>query len=349
MSTAKLTTTILLLTVLLSSTELAAQLIKDNEVVAVVNRTVITSYDVYESLKKKEVNLEAMPKSEQEIEFNRRLVTMVRDALRAEAAKKSGVAVSPEDLENRKIKQIEKMGGEQAFESFLRGKGQSMRQFDDEFQRDQEQAAWLRVVSGRGGSKLSRELRPLYNITVRPSEIRAIYKKLLKTEFTTKNEARIRVIQVYFNKRKRGDRRAKKRLLLSLKQKLKTKADFAVLAKRHSAHGTQKEGGLLPSVEKGKGALIPEAIEKAIFADKTIAGAILGPIENINSYWLIKVEDKRAARVIPFEEAQDKIKAFRLRQKVGRAIAEVELDLLKKAYIYPPALKRNITRALEQH
>ena len=323
------------------------QLVTDNKVEAIVNKTVITSYDVYQAIKKKEVDLKAQPKSEQELIYASFLKDLIRQAVRDQAAEKSGVAVSPEELENRKLRAIEQMGGEAAFEGFLRQTGQSIEQYNTEFQKSQEQAAWLRVVSGRGGARLSRELRPLYDITVRPAEMRAIYKKRLATDFTTRNEARLRVIQVYFRRNKRGDRRAKKRILQGLKQKLKTKADFAVLARRHSEHSTKKNGGLLESVELGKGALIPESIEKLVFSDKTAPGTILGPIEDVNSFWLVKVEDKKKARVIPFSEAQAGIRNVRMRQKIFRAITEVELDLVKKAYIYPPSLKRIITRDLE--
>ncbi len=333
---------------LVNATGLVAQIVTDNQVVAIVNKTVITSYDIFESLKADEVDLKSMSKTEQEYEFNGRLTTLVRRALRDEAAEKSGVAVSPEELENRKIREIEKRGGEEQFETFLRSKGQSMAQFDDEFQRSQEQAAWLRVVSGRGGARLSRELRPLYNITVRPSELRAYYRKNLKKEFTTKSTAKVRVIQVYFRKNVRGDRRAKKKTLLSAKQKLKTKADFAVLAKRYSAHDTKDSGGLIEALEKGAGALVPEIIEEAIFDPKITGGSIIGPIEHVNSYWLIKVEAKAEGRVVPFSEAQAKIRQIRQWAKVNRAIRDVELDLLDKAYIYPASLKKLIRRGLER-
>ncbi|MFT7619709.1 MAG: hypothetical protein ACI97A_003365 [Planctomycetota bacterium] len=335
--------------VLFAGIDVAAQNKTDNEVVAIVNKTVLTSYDVHKSLKKAEIDLSSMANNEQEYEFNTRLTTMVRQALRAEAAEKSGVAVSEEELENRKIKKIEEMGGEAAFEDFLRGKGQSINQYETEFQQQQEQSAWLRVVSGRGGARLSRDLRPLYNVAVTPNEMRKFYKKNLKTQFTTKNEAQIRVIQVYFRKATRGERRVKKRLLQGLKQKLKTKADFAVLAEKHSAHGTQKQGGLIKSVEKGKGALVPEAIEDAVFLSTATPGSILGPIEDVNSYWLVKVEKKVEARTVPFSEAQASIKNFLAQLKVRRAIRAVELELINKAYIYPASLKRMIVRGLEQN
>ncbi len=334
--------------VALAATFLPAQSTADNEVVGIVNSKAITRYDILESLKKDEVDLAKMSMTEQERVFSQVLTSKVLDIVKAEAAKRSGISISEEDYLNIKNRTIEaQYGDDSRFAEYLRDQGMTEDQWDTDFRRRQEQFAWLRVVSGRGGGRLSRDLRPLHDLTVRPREIRAYFKKNRDTEFTFQDEAVLRVIQVYFTRGPRSTEARAKQLLDGLKRKLETKADFAVLAEKNSEHSSKSEGGLIGAVVKGKGTLLPEAVEAAVFAEGVEAGDVLGPILNVNSYWLVKVEKIQKARTLGFDEAQDQIRRKLYIEKSNKVIVKVQLDLVKDAYITPPDLKRRVVGALE--
>ncbi|MCB9833026.1 MAG: peptidyl-prolyl cis-trans isomerase [Planctomycetes bacterium] len=339
---------LLLFLLVLSGARAFAQTGPDNEVLGVVNSKAITLYDILADLRKLEVDISKLSVSEQQRAIADTLTSKVLEIVKEEAAKRSGISLAEEDYVNIRNRTIEAtFGGDAGFAEFLRDQGMTEEQWDTDFRRRQEQYAWLRVVSGRGGGKLSRDLRPLHDLTIRPKEMRDYYTKHLDSEFTFQDEAVVRVIQVYFSSGPRSTEGRAKQLLEGLKRKLATKADFAVLAEKNSEHSTKSSGGLVGAVVKGKGAVLPEAVEEAIFAPGVNEGDVLGPIKNINSYWLVKVEKREEARVLDFAEAQDLIRQKLYTEKSNRVLIKIQLDLVKEAYITPPDLKRRVVGALE--
>ncbi len=319
-----------------------------NRVEAIVNGKAITRFDVLKHLKEQEIDLDRLPEDEKERTYRGALLAMGELILREQAAKKSGIQRDPEVLQNRKRREIERRGGRAGFETFLQSQGLSEDEFDTDFRRRQETAAWLGVVAGRGGAKLNRKLRPLIDATVSPKELRRFYDANLKTRFTLKDEASVRVIQVYFKKNRRGDKARKLQLLKGLKVKVKrTRADFAVLAAKQSEHISADKGGLIVGIQKGESDVLPEPVEKAVFADGVKEGDILGPIENVSSLWLVKVEKRERARVVPFEEAQPVIEAELRNRKMQKAVRLVLRELVRDAYISPPRFRKDLERSLE--
>lgn len=341
---------IVLGSVLLASPVLA-QTETANHIEAVVNDKIVTRWDVMEEFRKAKVPFEEMSETEKEIEYEKMLLNLVLDHLHDRAVKAAGVQISEEDLRNVQQAERERLGfaTREAFVDFLQSQGQTEDEYNRQFRRDQETAAWLKVLSGSGAGgvkKLSRELRPRYNIAVAPREIREYYLEHKTDKFTLKEEAEVRVIKVYFNDRKHADKQRKKQLLLGLKQKLATKADFAVLAAKNSDHPSKDKGGKIGTVEKGKGDTLPVPIEEAIFADDVEAGDVVGPVEHVNSWWLVQVEARQSARVVPFAEAQREIQGLLRFEKQNRAIRIIQLELVREAHITPARLKRRIIAKL---
>ncbi len=94
-------------------------------------------------------------------------------------------------------------------------------------------------------------------------------------------------------------------------------ANFAELARKHSDdQGSRDRGGDLGWF--GRGRMVKE-FEEAVFSAKP--GEIVGPIRSQFGFHVIKVEGHRPARVLPFEEAKDRV---RWRVAEGRAAAEAE-------------------------
>ncbi|MCA9322616.1 MAG: peptidyl-prolyl cis-trans isomerase [Planctomycetes bacterium] len=338
------TAALLITTILLNGAEVSSQTKNDgvNMVRAVINDRAITSYDVFERLRKDQIDLSKLPVGEHEREINRTLLKMADEILQTEAALKSGIEIDPEALRNRKQAEIEgAYGGRPGFEDFLRDQGMTEAQYDTDFRRRQEMAGWLGVVSGRGGAALNRKLRPLRDISVTPRELRRFYEDNKDKVFTLRDEATVRVLQVYFTAGPRGTKQRKEQLMDQIVYALETKADFAVQAQKHSEHISKDQGGLIPAVEVGSDAL-PEPVQAAIFAEGVTDGDVLGPIENISSFWLVKVEQRKRARVISFVEAQPQMEYELRKAKMNKAIQAILQELVKDSYIYPPRFRRDL-------
>ena len=86
---------------------------------------------------------------------------------------------------------------------------------------------------------------------------------------------------------------------------------------------------------------------KAVFDEKAKEGDLLGPIEDGNSFWLVRIDARRYAKSVTFEEAQDRIRMYLQNVKQNRAVRRILAELLKNSYLYPPSLKRQIEAKLE--
>jgi peptidyl-prolyl cis-trans isomerase C len=114
----------------------------------------------------------------------------------------------------------------------------------------------------------------------------------------------------------------------SVLKQAKAGVDFAKLAQEHSQDGSAAQGGDLGYFPKGQ--MVPE-FDKVAFS--TPKGQLSGVVTTQFGYHVIKVVDRKPARVVPYEEAQPQIKQFLEQQKKQeRADAFIE-GLKKKAKI----------------
>jgi peptidyl-prolyl cis-trans isomerase C len=101
-------------------------------------------------------------------------------------------------------------------------------------------------------------------------------------------------------------------------------ADFAKLAQQHSQDGSAAQGGDLNYF--GHGQMVPP-FEQAAFALKP--GQISDVVTTQFGYHIIKVTDRKDARVVPFEEAKPRISEFLAEQKKQQH-ADAFIEGLKK-------------------
>ncbi len=104
--------------------------------------------------------------------------------------------------------------------------------------------------------------------------------------------------------------------------------DFAKLAQQHSQDGSAAQGGDLNFFERGR--MVPE-FEKAAFALKK--DQISDVVQTQFGYHIIKVTDRRASRVVPFDEASAQIKQFLSEQRKRQHTDEFITALKKKSKI----------------
>jgi len=106
---------------------------------------------------------------------------------------------------------------------------------------------------------------------------------------------------------------------------LKDGADFGNLAMERSIDPTGKQGGTFGWIGKGK---MPPAIEKAAFALEK--GKVSEAIATPSGYFLIKIEEKKASRQLPFSEVKDRVKNQLKSDKQKNAVENKTKELKEK-------------------
>ncbi len=142
-----------------------------------------------------------------------------------------------------------------------------------------------------------------------------------------KQEEQVRASHILIRVDAKADAAAKKKARAEIDSVLKQArggADFAKLAQEHSQDGSAAQGGDLNYFSKGQ--MVP-AFSNVAFALKP--GQISDVVTTEFGYHIIKLTDRKPARVVPFEEASPKIKEFLAEQKKQQHV-DAFIDGLKK-------------------
>lgn len=87
-----------------------------------------------------------------------------------------------------------------------------------------------------------------------------------------------------------------------IRKEMEEGLSFEEAAKKYSTCPSKEQGGDLGYFSKGQ--MVPE-FEKAAFEGEI--GKVIGPVQTQFGYHLIRVEDKKEASVMPFEQVQEQI------------------------------------------
>jgi peptidyl-prolyl cis-trans isomerase C len=137
--------------------------------------------------------------------------------------------------------------------------------------------------------------------------MRTVYEDATK-QMTGEQEVRARHILVETEDEARG-----------VAAELKKGTDFAELAKQKSKDpGAAAQGGDLGYFTKDQ--MVPEFAETAFKLDK---GQLSDPVKTQFGWHVIKVEDKRARPVPPFEQVKDQIQTFVMRRAQSEVISKL--------------------------
>ena len=162
--------------------------------------------------------------------------------------------------------------------------------------------------------------------TVIPSEkLKAFYKEHI-SEFTTEEQAQLRMIILRSNDK--GTPEQRKQLLEEIRGKVSSGAKFADLARLYSEDSTAESGGDWGWVQPGT---LNEALSKAAMGLKP--GETSRPVQLGSSSYLLYCEAKRPKVVQNFEESRDIVEKVMLGQERQKAQSEWVAKLRKKAYI----------------
>jgi peptidyl-prolyl cis-trans isomerase C len=161
-------------------------------------------------------------------------------------------------------------------------------------------------------------------ITVSEAEAKKFYDDN-KEKFKTEESVRASHILIGVDAKATADDKKKaKEKAEAIRKRLLAGEDFAAVAKKESTCPSASQGGDLGSFTKGQ--MVPE-FEKAAFALKP--GEISDVVETKFGYHIIKVQEKKAAGTVSFDEAKKNIEGYLKSQKIQKGINEY-LEKLRK-------------------
>jgi peptidyl-prolyl cis-trans isomerase C len=160
-------------------------------------------------------------------------------------------------------------------------------------------------------------------VSVQPEEARLYYEAHPK-QFTVQEEVRARHILIATAE---GSDEAQQKEALAAIQKaaerVRSGEPFEDVARDLSQDGSAASGGDLGYF--GRGQMVPEFEEVAFSLDK---GQVSDVVKTPLGYHLIKIEDRRPERVLPFEDVEAGIRAY-LRKTKANALGEEYIERLK--------------------
>lgn len=180
-------------------------------------------------------------------------------------------------------------------------------------------------------------------IQVRQRDLRDYYEANREKEFTTHSAARFRVIKVDFERT--GGREAALRKAQEVLKRAKAGEDFAAMAEAINDEAAFKRP--LPPVAKGAFAI--DEVEEAVWALEP--GQVSDLIETEDAFYIARLEQKEAGRVVPFEEAQEAIGRKLRMQQFAALRSKVQADLRRDAAIktHPQMLQIALDMAMQRY
>jgi len=124
------------------------------------------------------------------------------------------------------------------------------------------------------------------------------------------------------------ERERKRAKLVQIKKQIKGGADFAELAKQSSDCPSKERGGDLGFFPKGQ---MVKPFEQAVF--KLNPGEVSDVVETEFGFHLIRLEEKRAAKTVSFDDAKANIVAYLTQEKVTAGIEAFLAEVKSKATI----------------
>lgn len=264
--------------------------LKGSKVVATVNGAAITRADldmeINRLLPQEFYHRSVTEERQKEIE-KRALENLIDSELFYEEAKRQGLKVDNSDVKKRinSIKLSYQSG--KAFEEALKKSGMTPSVFEDKI---------------RKGLMIDRLIEKEVKVSLTDHDLEDYYKKNVD-KFKEPEAVRLRYIYIKINPVEPGGREKAKERAKEAYSRIKSGADFAQIAQTYSNDMSRIKGGDVGFVHRG---MMPIEMEKTAFSLKV--GQASEVIETDMGFHILKVEEKRASRQVPFKEIKDKLK-----------------------------------------
>ena len=293
-------------------------------VLAVVNRDVITQRDVTERTAPAIAAIKEAALSPEEREAQiRQIYTVSLRALVDEKllAAEGNRLVAKNEVFGTRIEERQKefleaerrrAGGELAFRENIRKKGLTHPEYLKRVQTEILQQAVLFTFVER-------------DLSVSPAEMLDYCRK---NPARLRESAKVRYRQIFLRAENPEALARARKTAAYLMELIKKQHDFEKLAREYSDGPRAKDGGLWDFTRRG---LRPEPIDDLVFS--LAPGKVSEPIETEIGLTIIKVEERKPARTIPFEEAQAEIERDLLARKRRQRYVELMQRLEAENYV----------------
>jgi len=269
-------------------------------VVAVVNGEIITKEEVLSDLDDEFAKLDA-DESYNERGRQAKKVELIRDHIRFRVERLLALQEARRRLSERQQAKIER-DVNYYVQGLIRSLGSTARL-------EKELAREGQTIKGKRSEETERRmLAELWRMEigqhtfVRPREMRSYYETHIET-YHQKRAVRIR--QIYLDFKRFADKTQTRQKGLDILARLGKGEDFGHLAKKYSQGPHATDGGLWEQfIERGTGEVRPE-VEEVVFRLPVKQTSSL--IESEIGYHIIKIEDERPERQVPFAEVQEDI------------------------------------------
>jgi peptidyl-prolyl cis-trans isomerase D len=159
-----------------------------------------------------------------------------------------------------------------------------------------------------------------------PERVRRRY-EARRSDFDQPEQARVRHILARFEAGDAAAEQAARVRIDAARKRLEGGEDFAAVAKQVSEDpATREKGGDLGFLSR---AAVVKPLEQAIFSQAP--GAVGDVVQTPQGFHLVLVEERRAARVVPFEEAQLQVASELAQQDAAAAVARTRAEKLSQA------------------
>ncbi|GJL78127.1 MAG: hypothetical protein NPINA01_11160 [Nitrospinaceae bacterium] len=264
-----------------------------DRVVAKVNGEIITQSSVEErvAVAVQQLNASGNPSefTEKDI-IEKTLNAIIEEKLQLQEAKKSGLEVDDESVENA-FKDIQKRNNITAeqMQAMLEQEGRSMEQYKEVIR---DQILVTKVVQfhmGKSGSVTKKQIKKYYFENQKefwqPRQPFVRHLLLIADESATPEQKRLKKIKAN-----------------EILRQIRSGKDFNEMAKKHSEDVSASSGGEIGLLKKGH--LVPE-FEEVAFSLKP--GEISDVVESRYGYHIIKVDSVIPGKAQPIDEVKDKI------------------------------------------
>lgn len=226
---------------------------------------------------------------------------LVSDHLIDSAVQEANIHVTPEEVDKELATILERYETQEEKDEFFK----SMKLSPEEYR-----------ASVREKLLRQRFLVKAYEIEIREEDLETYYKRY-KSRYDKKPEVKARHILIKLDRNASPSQieEARETAQRISEQAKQPGADFAELARQHSEGPTATKGGNLGYFQANR---MVKPFSDAAFAMN--AGDVSEPVRTRFGWHIIKVEDKKPARTIPFEEARDEIYERLLARETTKAL-----------------------------
>ena len=282
------------------------------DVLARVNGEAVTKIDFDRLIKNMEVSAnQPLPADRRDEILRRALDQLVTYTVLTQETRARKITVTDAEVEANVKQMRSQFPNEEAFTKALAARGMTIEKLRSDAKIDM-------CISKMMEAEMATQAPPA------DAQIREFYDK--NPEKFKQDEA-IRASHILFRVPENADAATKKKAMdeaQSVLKQARSGADFAELAKKHSADGSAQQGGDLNFFSRGQ--MVP-AFDQAAFALKP--GEISDIVTTQFGYHIIKLTERRAASTVPFEQVSVRIKEYLTEQKKQQK-AQAFIDSLKQ-------------------